>query len=358
MQDTPLVSIVIPAYNAEATIVETLESVSRQTYSNLEILVINDGSQDRTVETVERFAARDDRVRLINQPNAGVAHARNNGILQAKADFIAPLDADDLWHATKIEKQLALMLAGGEELGLVYCPHRRIDQDGRVTSTAVVSRIEGWVFYRHLDRNFVGNGSTPLVRRTALLEIGGYSSRLRDNRAGGCEDYLMQLQVARNYKFACVPEYLVGYRELPDAMSSDLPRMVRSRLLTYTIMAENSEKNVGNFIKACKASFLVQNARDRIRKGRLFDGTKTLLQALAEDPRSTLYHSAWHVGMVPLFLAKLARTDKSANDTPLHSRHFYDFSPTEGLRTRSLRSARPLLTKLEALDRAYGKAHP
>jgi glycosyltransferase involved in cell wall biosynthesis len=358
MQHTPLVSIVIPAYNAEATIVETLESACQQTYSNLEILVVNDGSQDGTVDKVKHFAERDNRIRLINQSNAGVAYARNNGILQAKADFIAPLDADDLWHATKIEKQLRLMLSGGEELGLVYCPHRRIDQHGLVTSTAVVSRVEGWVFYRHLDKNFVGSGSTPLVRRTALLEIGGYSSRLRDNRAGGCEDYLMQLQVARNYKFACVPEYLLGYRELPNAMSSDLPRMIQSRLLTYAIMAENSEKNVSDFIKACKAAFLVQTARDRIRNGRLLNGARVLSQALAEDPKSTFYHSAWHVGMIPLFLAKLAQTDRSASATPLHPRHFYDFSPTEGLRTQSLRSARPRLTKLEALDKAYGRAHP
>src|SRR6476660_90490 len=97
-----LVSVVVPAYNAEKTILETICSVRAQTYRNLDIVVVDDGSVDGTPGIVERHARTDSRVRLIRQANLGVAAARNRGIAEARADYIAPIDADDLWESTKI----------------------------------------------------------------------------------------------------------------------------------------------------------------------------------------------------------------------------------------------------------------
>src|SRR4051812_29793927 len=109
-----LVSAVIPAFNAERTINDTLRSVRSQTHRNLEIIVVDDGSTDRTRSIVEEHASRDSRVTLISQVNAGVAAARNVGWQSSHSEWIAFLDADDLWAPTKIEKQLEVMIAGGE----------------------------------------------------------------------------------------------------------------------------------------------------------------------------------------------------------------------------------------------------
>src|SRR3954453_10527365 len=101
---TGLVSVIIPAYNAGATVERTISSVLNQTYSSIEVLVVDDGSTDNTAVLVQRMADADPRIKLLQKPNGGVALARNFGIAHAAGEFIAPLDADDLWHPEKIAK--------------------------------------------------------------------------------------------------------------------------------------------------------------------------------------------------------------------------------------------------------------
>lgn len=225
------VSVVIPAYNAAATIDETLRSVRSQTHADLEILVVDDGSRDATCEIVLRHSAADPRVRLVRQENAGVAAARNSGWRQAAADLIAFVDADDLWAPTKIEAQLAALHAGGEGVGLVYCWYAMIDAAGVITFDWERPEWQGEVFEQLCRGNFIGNGSAALVRRRALEDAGGFEPALRAAGAQGCEDILFYLRVARHHRFAVVTEHLVGYRQLPENMSSDMARMLRSWLI-------------------------------------------------------------------------------------------------------------------------------
>ncbi len=103
-----LVSVIIPAYNACVTVERTISSVVNQTYSNLEVLVVDDGSTDETALLVQRMADADPRIRLLQKPNGGLVSARNFGIAHASGEFIAPIDADDLWHPEKIAKQVRL----------------------------------------------------------------------------------------------------------------------------------------------------------------------------------------------------------------------------------------------------------
>jgi glycosyltransferase involved in cell wall biosynthesis len=105
----PLISVIIPAYNAQKTIRETIESVLNQTFKDFEIIVIDDGSQDSTVEIVSAFS--DPRLRLFSYPNAGVSATRNRGLAQANSEFISFLDADDLWTPDKLEAQLRALEA-------------------------------------------------------------------------------------------------------------------------------------------------------------------------------------------------------------------------------------------------------
>ncbi|ACS60024.1 glycosyltransferase family 2 protein [Rhizobium leguminosarum] len=107
--DRPLVSVVIPAFNASTYIERTLRSAVRQTYDALEIIVVNGGSTDHTAKLLEQMAMSDSRIRLLSTPNCGVAAARNTGIEASSGRFVAFLDADDLWHLTKVEKQVSAL---------------------------------------------------------------------------------------------------------------------------------------------------------------------------------------------------------------------------------------------------------
>ncbi len=125
----PLVSIVMPAYNAEMYIEAAIRSVQTQTHKNWELLVLDDCSRDGTKQIVEKMAAQDSRVRLLcNEKNMGVARTRNRGLDLCRGDYVALLDSDDIWRPEKLEKQLAL--AKKENGDIVYCSYAIIDEHG------------------------------------------------------------------------------------------------------------------------------------------------------------------------------------------------------------------------------------
>jgi glycosyltransferase involved in cell wall biosynthesis len=223
-----LVSVVIPAYNAERTIDDTLRSVRSQSHRHLEIIVVDDGSSDRTASIVNAHSAVDGRVTLIRQENAGVAAARNAGWQSARSTLIAFVDADDLWAPSKIEKQLEVMFGGGARVGLVYTWWALIDEHNRIRRKIPGLNIAGDVLDQTLMGNFVGHASSPLIRRQALVEAGGFDSRLREAGVHGCEDMLIYHRIARRFHFGLVPEHLTGYRAASAKMSSDRPRMLQS----------------------------------------------------------------------------------------------------------------------------------
>jgi glycosyltransferase involved in cell wall biosynthesis len=234
---THLVSVVIPAFNAGATIDETLRSVRSQSHERLEIIVVDDGSIDDTLAVAERHADQDPRIKIIWQGNAGVAAARNAGWQAARAEFIAFIDADDLWAPSKIERQLQAMIDGGERTGLVYSWYAWIDAKSRVNVKSDPVYHAGEVLNYLFEGNFIGNGSSAMVRREALVAANGFESGLRASGAQGCEDLLFYCRVAEAYHFAVVPEYEIGYRYLPNNMSSDMTRMFRSWMLVADEMA-------------------------------------------------------------------------------------------------------------------------
>jgi len=202
--------------------------VLAQTWSALEVLVVDDGSTDEGPALVEAMASRDQRVQIIRQPNGGVARARNHGASKAKGDYLAFLDADDLWAPEKIALQMAAMEEGGEDVGLAYTWAALIDGDDRIYSLSHQPLAEGRVFQALCRSNIVGNGSSPLIRRSAFEAIGGYDASLRDRGAQGCEDLMIYMRIAEHYEFRVVPRHLTGYRVTHGNMSSNADRMLRS----------------------------------------------------------------------------------------------------------------------------------
>jgi len=279
----PLVTVIVPAWNAERTLEETLRSVAAQTYRNLEILIVDDGSTDATAAIAAAFCAREPRARLISTENGGVAAARNRAIAEAVGDWIAPIDADDLWHPTKIKKQVAGALCATEAPGFVYCWHRLIDSDGQVIGSGPRWALNGRAFNQLAYLNVVENGSALLLRSDAAREVGGYDASLRARRAQGCEDVMIQLQIARRYPIAAVEEYLVGHRRHGDNMSGDFDQMVRSWRLVY----EEISKDGGmprSVIRWVDGKCELDIAERRAVQGRFVDASRHLAGAIARDP--------------------------------------------------------------------------
>jgi len=216
----PLVSVIVPAHNAEAFLDRTLASALRQTYEALEIVVVDDGSSDRTRSIAEGRAMRDPRIRVIAQPNRGVVSARNRALEDARGELIAPLDADDVWDPTKIERQVARLLEVSDETGLVYCWWLSIDTEDRIVDRSPEWTIEGHAADLLLEVNWTGNASVPLYRRSCIDAVGGYAI---ENDA--CEDWDLALRVSERFAVAVVPAPLVGYRRHGGGLSAGTAMM-------------------------------------------------------------------------------------------------------------------------------------
>lgn len=216
----PLISVIIPAYNAERTILETVNSVQNQTLANIEIIIINDGSIDRTWKLIEQLT--DPRIKAFSYENGGVAVARNRGIDKATGEFMAFIDADDLWTLDKLELQLAA-LKQHPEAGIAYSwNYFYYEQTGDSPSERLRQRIpghvanfEGDVYAPLLQENFLANGSNPLIRRQAIDKIGGF-----DPTFPHCADWDFYLRLAAQWPFVRVPQHQVLYRQSSHSMSS------------------------------------------------------------------------------------------------------------------------------------------
>jgi Glycosyl transferase family 2 len=324
-----LISVVVPAYNATRTLARTLESALNQTHRAVEILVVDDGSTDGTAELARGFAARDGRVRVITQANAGVARARNSGIELARADYLAPLDADDLWHPTKLEKQLSVLNAAPPDTAFVYCAFRTIDEEDRVLGHSSVFRLRGRVFHRHALVNFVGNGSALLLRRTAVLECGGYDPSLRDAGFEGTEDFLLQLRLASRYPVDVVPEYLVGYRRGAGAMSERNEVMGRSFLAAIE-RAPNPSSEARRALDWAAGPFLATCAVRAAWRGQVQSAASLLALGFGRDA----FGAAVQTASIAKARAveRLRRAGAAAlapKSSESRARRFYDFDPTE-----------------------------
>lgn len=240
-KELPLVSVIVPAYNAETFIQRTLDSILAQTYTNIEVLVVDDGSQDRTAAIIESFVEKNSRVILLRQKNAGVAAARNLAIEKSRGQYIAPIDADDIWYPQKLERQVQCILEADQSVGFVYAWSVRIDEDDRIIQTIDIEdysffkSVEGAIYPALVYTNFIGNGSSLLIRRACFEKLGGYDCKLKAHNAQGCEDWDICLRISEHYKVRVVREILIGYRQVRESMSRNYKSMERS----YNIIMAN-----------------------------------------------------------------------------------------------------------------------
>ena len=197
----PTVSIIMPTYNAAQYVTASIDSALNQTYKSAEIIVVDDGSTD---ETVERVRAYGNRVTLYQQNNAGAAVARNQGAKLAIGQWLAFLDADDLWAPDKLERQLNHV----SDLAWSHTDWFFIGtgQSGTITGSSRAPQYGGSILPELIVCNFIGT-STLIVRREVFLEMGGFDPTLR-----ALQDWDLWLRIASKYDLAYLADPLVYYR--------------------------------------------------------------------------------------------------------------------------------------------------
>ncbi len=215
-------SVVVPAYNSAWSIRETLLSIIGQTLPDLEIIVVDDGSTDNLTEVLKPFLEAEPRLRVVRQENGGLAAARNRGMAEAAADFVAFLDADDLWHPRFLEKIVGA-LAANPEAPFGYAHSVRIDTHSRIIPTPRWRHSPRHDFIGLIEVNSVGSGSASVFRRSLAAAEGGFDTSFRVRNAHGAEDWKLLLTLAAKHPPVLVAEQLVAYRLVPSGMSRGRP---------------------------------------------------------------------------------------------------------------------------------------
>lgn len=219
----PLISVIIPAYNAERTILETIKSVQNQTWSDFELIVINDGSTDRTLELVNSI--QDKRLKVFSFQNGGVCVARNYGISYATGEFISFIDADDLWTLDKLEVQLDA-LKQHPEADVAYSWTYFFYEHTEEKIPGHPAFFAGNVYKGLLKENFIASGSNILVRREAINKVGNFDSTFPH-----CADWDFYLRLAAQSKFVLVPKHQIFYRQSTTSMTSTKINTIESQLI-------------------------------------------------------------------------------------------------------------------------------
>lgn len=216
-----LISIIVPVYNVEKYIEETMDCVRAQTYSNWELLLVEDGSTDKSAALIEDYMKRtgDERIRLIRQPgNLGAAKARNRGLLEAKGRYIAYLDSDDLWVPEKLERELKFMQE--KKAAFAFTGYEFADEQGKGTGKVV--RVPQTLTYKQALKN------TTIFTTTVMFDTEKIDKELLKMPIIKSEDTALWWKVLRcGYVAYGLDENLVKYRRVGQSLSSNKLEAVR-----------------------------------------------------------------------------------------------------------------------------------
>ncbi len=283
----PTASIIIPCYNGEATVGETIESLQKQTFRNWEAIIVNDGSIDNSVEIIRRYQAKDSRIKHIYQENQGLPGARNKGLTVAQGEFVNFLDADDLLLPNMLHRMVQ-QLSEKSSLGIISCGWIYSDAKLHDFSWVNTQSKKGRLFKDLAHQNLFPCHSI-LLRRSILDNVGLFDCSLKH-----CHDWDMWLRVARaGIRFGCLPEPLVVYRMMPVTLSRNPITFFESgkEVIRRGHEPDPRVKNPdGKFSKGCtcemkeaKLGLLLNCVSLAIAKGNAAEASELLEKILAEE---------------------------------------------------------------------------
>jgi glycosyltransferase involved in cell wall biosynthesis len=235
-----LVSIIIPCYNAENYIAATIKSVINQTYSNWDLLIVNDGSTDNSPDIIKEFVANDNRIACIDKPNSGVSDSRNKGLEKSKGDFIAFLDADDIWKREYLEKQIENLQANHYTISYTAC--QLVNQKGEKLQQYIrgenTPQLNDFLLQK---ANYNTNPSGIVYKKECFEKVKGFDVNLSNNAD---QDILIQM-LAKGNSIGYVDELLWDYRIHDNNMSKNINVLEKDTLYLFNKCA--NQKLFTNF---------------------------------------------------------------------------------------------------------------
>ena len=272
---TPRVSVIIPVYNGAATISHVLQSIFDQTFTDYEVVVVDDGSTDETASILEQFGSR---IVVIRQPNQGFCAARNAGIAKSSAEYLALLDADDFWLPTKLEKSIAI-LDKSPQVALVYTDVSNCDTAGRDLGTSPVDAHTAHppTLDEMLSRLWPIMPSTVVMRRAAYEKCGRFAE-------GFSEDLDFWIRIREQGEFSYLPEKLTRFTMGP-LYPKVLRRDSRGELFVRSIRSRYGDRASGvlRSYTQHKVRILRNTGLAELRKGNRAAARKCLIRSLTYD---------------------------------------------------------------------------
>lgn len=232
MNNNPLVSIITPTYNRDDFISFAIDSVLKQTYSNFELIIVDDGSTDNTGVVVKKYL-NDTRIKYIWQENRGQSVARNKGLDLSTGEYVCFLDSDNVYETTKLEIQVRI-LNMSPVVDIVYGSEELIDEDGKLIKKKNMRCYSGVIYEKLLLDNFIGMNTT-LVRRKCFVEMGGFDETIKV-----ADDYDLWLRFSAKYVFHYEPVNFAQYRIMKNQISSDKNRRFESNKKTIQNFMDNN----------------------------------------------------------------------------------------------------------------------
>lgn len=229
----PTISVVIPAFNVEGTINETIDSIIHQTFSDIEIIIVDDGSTDQTPKIIASYL--DQRIRSVRQVNRGLAGARNTGIDLARGKYIAFCDSDDIWEAEKLDLHFD-HLEANPTVGVSFCGSSLIDENGKFLKVSQQPKLKNITAADIFKRNPFGNGSVAVFRREAL-DVIAYRPKHETQRDWWFDESLrqsedidawMRFALGSDWKIEGIPGLLTRYRIQAQGLSANLEKQFAS----------------------------------------------------------------------------------------------------------------------------------
>jgi len=277
----PLVSVIIPNHNYARFLSQTLESVLAQSYGNVEIVVVDDGSTDDSKAVLRGYK---EHIRWVEQPNQGVAAARNRGVKECSGELLAFLDADDAWLPKKLARQVQRLL-DEPGLGLVHCGVEDINEMG-ASLQSHIDGLEGWVAKDLLlfERPVIlGGGSGTLVPRATFEMVKGFDERLSTSA-----DWDLYCRIALRQPVGFVPEVLMQYRVHGANMHANISSMEHDMLLAYSKAFDVPNPEIQTISRRCYGNLHINLAGSFFRSGRYYDCARHALKSLWLTPNNLM----------------------------------------------------------------------
>ncbi len=290
----PKISVIIPTYNRAFIIDKAIDSVLQQTYTDYEVIVVDDGSTDATYENLKPYR---DKIHYVYKENGGIASARNCGLEAAQGTYIAFLDSDDLWKPDKLQRQME-HFERYPEYGMVAtrCVTNKVDSDFNTIDINKIRRSgkSGWVYKDLFFRNFIRTSST-VIKSECFRKVGRF-----DESLPRCEEIDMWLRISKEYPVGFINDTLTIYTRRPKEIRVD---NIEGRKNWLRVLKTNYEPSLipRRLYKKRIAKIHTHLAESFIKKGNQAEGKKQLKQALSLYP---LNAKAWKNYLLSFFCLK------------------------------------------------------